>query len=75
MLAFLTDNLITVRILISIRKDYKELKKDRTEEIVVKVREKIREKGWAHRRLIDAFPNAFKIKEKLQKMVSRNSSR
>ena len=72
MLGFILDNIITLKILINIRKDYKVLKKDATEEIVAFVREKIKSHGWTYKRLLDAFPNAFEWKGKIKELVRKS---
>lgn len=58
---YLLDNIVSVTILSTIRKDNKVLDKDNTEEMSKKVREIISNRGWAQRRLLKAFPNVIHI--------------
>ena len=58
---FLFDLVVSTTILSSIRQDNKVLDKDNTEEMAARVREVIASRGWAHRRLLDAFPQVRHI--------------
>ena len=54
---FLTDLIVSLIILFSIRKDNKLLEKDNTEEMSNKIKEIIRNENILSRRLLNAFPN------------------
>ena len=58
---FLFDLAVSTTILSSVRQDNKVLDKDNTEEMTAKVRAVIASRGWAHRRLLDAFPQVKHI--------------
>ena len=58
---FLTDLGVSTTILAHVRHDNKVLDKDNTEEMAAKVRAAIAARGWAHRRLLDAFPQVRHI--------------
>lgn len=63
---FAADVGVSVTILSHIRHDNKVLDKDNTEEMAAKVRAAIAARGWAHRRLLDAFPGVKHIGEVLK---------
>ena len=65
---FMIDLIISSVILLRIRKDNKLLEKDNTIEMSKKVIERIKEKGFPYRRLINAFPN---FKHELSKRAKR----
>lgn len=61
LLIFLLDNVLSMVILISVRRENRVLDKDNTEEMTRLVREKIKTLGWTHNRLLTAFPNVRHI--------------
>ena len=58
---YLIDNIISISILISVRKESKVLDKDNTEKMSKLVHEKIMNMGWKYKRLLSAFPNVKHI--------------
>jgi uncharacterized membrane protein len=58
---FIIDNIFSIVILASFKKDIKLLAKDNTEEISTKVKEIIANRGWGYKRLLSAFPNVRRI--------------
>lgn len=69
---YLIDNIISISILISVRKENKALDKDNTEEMSKLVHDKIISMGWGYKRLLSAFPNVMSnsklnLKEKNKK--------
>ena len=71
LLIFLTDNIISFRVLSHIRNDVKLFEKDNTEEISKKVLETIRTGGRLKRRLFSAYPNFQHIGTALEKVKGR----
>ena len=67
LLIFITDNIISSRIVAAIKAEGIKATKDNTEEITQFVKQKLREKSMLHRRLINAFPNMKDIHVKLKK--------
>lgn len=67
LLIFITDNIISSRIIAAIKAEGIKATKDNTEEITQFVKQKLREKSMLHRRLINAFPNMKDIHVKLKK--------
>ena len=58
---FIIDNIFSVIILTSFKKDIRLLAKDNTGEISAKVKEIIANRGWGYKRLLSAFPNVRRI--------------
>ncbi len=58
---FATDLAVSGTILSHVRRDNRVLDRDNTEEMAARVREAIAARGWAHRRLLDAFPQVRHI--------------
>lgn len=54
---FLIDNVLSISILISVRKENQRFNKDNTEEMNRKVYNRLRKMGWRYQRLLTAFPN------------------
>lgn len=67
LLIFITDNIISSRIVAAIKAEGINATKDNTEEITQFVKQKLREKSMFHRRLVNAFPNMKNIHVKLKK--------
>ncbi|MFR8233559.1 MAG: putative ABC transporter permease [Clostridia bacterium] len=67
LLTFITDNIISSRIVAAIKAEGIKATKDNTEEITQFVKQKLKEKSMLHRRLINAFPNMKDIHVKLKK--------
>lgn len=67
LLIFITDNIISSRIVAAIKAEGIKATKDNTEEITQFVKQKLKEKSMLHRRLINAFPNMKDIHVKLKK--------
>lgn len=67
LLIFITDNIVSSRIVSAIKAEGIKAIKDNTEEITQFVKQKLREKSMLHRRLINAFPNMKDIHVKLKK--------
>lgn len=67
LLIFITDNIISSRIVAAIKAEGIKATKDNTEEITQFVKQKLREKSMLHRRLVNAFPNMKDIHVKLKK--------
>ena len=67
LLIFITDNIISSRIVAAIKAEGIKATKDNTEEITQFVTQKLREKSMLHRRLVNAFPNMKDIHVKLKK--------
>ncbi len=57
LIIYLVDHIISISILISVRKENKNLVKDNTEEMNKKVYNEIKKMGWGYQRLLSAFPN------------------
>ena len=57
LLIFITDNIVSSRIVSAIKSEGLKAIKDNTEEITQFVKQKLREKSMLHRRLVNAFPN------------------
>lgn len=64
---YLIDNIISISILISVRKENKALDKDNTEEMSRLVHDKIISMGWGYKRLLSAFPNVRHIAKLISK--------
>ena len=64
---YLIDNIISISILISVRKENKALDKDNTEEMSKLVHDKIISMGWGYKRLLSAFPNVRHIAKLISK--------
>ena len=67
LLIFITDNIISSRIVAAIKAEGIKATKDNTEEITQVVTQKLREKSMLHRRLVNAFPNMKDIHVKIKK--------
>ena len=67
LLIFITDNIVSSRIVSAIKAEGIKAIKDNTEEITQFVKQKLREKSMLHRRLVNAFPNMKDIHFKLKK--------
>lgn len=67
LLIFITDNIVSSRIVSAIKAEGIKAIKDNTEEITQFVKQKLREKSMLHRRLVNAFPNMKDIHVKLKK--------
>ncbi len=67
LLIFITDNIISSRIVAAIKAEGIKATKDNTEEITQFVTQKLREKSMLHRRLVNAFPNMKGIHVKIKK--------
>ncbi len=67
LLIFITDNIISSRIVAAIKAEGIKATKDNTEEITQFVTQKLREKSMLHRRLVNAFPNMKDIHVKIKK--------
>lgn len=67
LLIFITDNIISSRIVAAIKAEGIKATKDNTEEITQFVKQKLREKSKLHRRLVNAFPNMKDIHVKIKK--------
>lgn len=67
LLIFVTDNIISSRIVGAIKVEGIKAIKDNTEEITQFVKQKLREKSMLHRRLVNAFPNMKDIYFNLKK--------
>ena len=68
---FLTDNIISTKVISNVEIEGEKFAKDNTEEITRKVKEVLFNKDWLTRRLIKAYPNLkniqIKVKENLDK--------
>ena len=58
---FVTDLVVSTTILAHVRREASALDRDNTEEMSARVRAAIASRGWAHRRLLDAFPQVRHI--------------
>ena len=67
LLIFITDNIVSSRIVSAIKAEGIKAIKDNTEEITQFVKQKLREKSKLHRRLVNAFPNMKDIHVKIKK--------
>jgi uncharacterized membrane protein len=63
---FTADAAVSVVVLTHVRHDNRILDKDNTEEMAAKVRQAIAQRGWAHRRLLNAFPQVRHIGAQLR---------
>ena len=61
LLVYISDFIISTIILISVRKENKKYNGDSTEKMSKEVYNRIKELGWAYRRLLNAFPNVYQI--------------
>jgi uncharacterized membrane protein len=68
LILYITDNIITTTIMFGFRKTINTLDKDGTEEITKKVKEKLVNRNWLYKRLLNAFPNLKNPKEYLQEV-------
>ena len=66
---FMTDLGVSTAILTHVRHDNRVLDKDNTEEMAAQVRQAIAARGWAHRRLLDAFPQVRHIGQVIRENV------
>ena len=67
---FLTDLVFSTFVLAHVRTDASPLDRDNTEEMSARVRAAIASRGWAHRRLLDAFPQVRHIGRVLKENVT-----
>ena len=67
---FLTDLGVSTAVLTHVRHDNRVLDRDNTEEMAAKVREAITARGWAHRRLLDAYPQVRHIGHVIRENVA-----
>lgn len=67
LLIFVTDNIVSSKIVGAIKSEGLKALKDNTEEITQFVKQKLKEKSILHRRLINAFPNMKDILSNFKK--------
>lgn len=76
MVIFLTDNIISFKIISNVKVAAKTVKKDSTEEMTKYVREALSKKSLLNKRLINAFPNLQahikNIKNEIKKEINNN---
>lgn len=65
-LLYIVDNIVSIRVLQSIKKDISLFEKDNTEEISTKVKEVLTNINWRKRRVLLAYPDVKKIFEKIK---------
>lgn len=73
---FLTDNIISFKIISNVKLTTKNVKKDNTEEMTKYVRDELSKKSLLNKRLINAFPNLQarikNIKDGIKKEINNN---
>lgn len=76
MVIFLTDNIISFKIISNVKITTKNVKKDNTEEMTRYVRDELSKKSLLNKRLINAFPNLQarikNIKDGIKKEINNN---
>jgi uncharacterized membrane protein len=72
---FITDIIVSYKIINSFKKIPKEIRKDSTEEVTKMVRQTLKEKSYLYKRLVYSFPNFESIVKKYDKKIERQKKR
>lgn len=67
---FIIDNIVSFKIISGFKNEAKTIRKDSTEEITKRVREKLLKKGWLYKRLVKSFD--LKVSEKLLNNIHKS---
>ena len=71
LVVFLTDIIISSKVISNVKIEGKKFAKDNTEEITRKVKEALLNKDWFTRRLVNAYPNLKDISVKVKENINR----